>query len=131
MILTEPVRTFFEQALVARIAVIDNDGYPHVIPIWFARDGDDVMFFSSRSARKIKHVRANSKGALTIGGDPYGSEGYLLKGEFSIEEDLGHRWPREITYRYEPREIADMHLAEWVNDDLVLLRFKPRRVIKV
>jgi len=131
MILTEPVRTFLEQALIARIAVIDNHGYPHMIPIWFARDGDDVMFFSSRNARKIKHVQANPKGALTIGGDPYGSEGYLLKGEFSIEEDLGHRWLREITFRYEPREIADKHLAEWVNDDLVLLRFKPRKVIKV
>ena len=131
MILTEPVRTFLEQALIARIAVIDNHGYPHMIPIWFARDGDDVMFFSSRNARKIKHVQANPKGALTIGGEPYGSEGYLLKGEFSIEEDLGHRWLREITFRYEPREIADKHLAEWVNDDLVLLRFKPRKVIKV
>ena len=131
MILTEPVRTFLEQALIARIAVIDNDGYPHLIPIWFARDEDDVMFFSSRTARKIKHVQANPKGALTIGGDPYGSEGYLLKGEFSVEEDPEHRWLKEITYRYEPREIADSHLAEWVNDDLVLLRFRPRKVIKV
>ncbi len=131
MILSEPVRTLMEQALIAHISVIDNDGYPHVIPIWFARDGDEVMFFSDRTARKIKHIQANPKGALTIGGDPYGSEGYLLKGEFSIEDDPGHRWLREITYRYEPRAIADKHLAEWVNDDLVLLRFKPRKVIKV
>jgi len=131
MILTEPVRTLMEKPLIAHISVIDVDGYPHMIPIWFARDGDDVMFFSSRSARKIKHAQSNPKGALTIGGDPYGSEGYLLKGEFSIEEDTEHRWLREITYRYEPREIADNHLAEWVNDDLVLLRFKPLKMVKV
>ncbi len=131
MILTQPVRHLMEKSLIAHISVIDNDGYPHLIPIWFARDEDNVMFFSSRTARKIKHVQANPKGALTIGGDPYGSEGYLLKGEFSVEEDSGHRWLREITYRYEPREVADKHLAEWVNDDLVLLRFKPRKVIKV
>ncbi len=131
MILTESVRTFLDKPLVARISVIDSDGYPHMIPIWFARDGDDVMFFSSRSARKIKHIQANPKGALTVGGDPYGTEGYLLKGDFSIEEDAENRWLREITYRYEPGEIADKHLAEWVNDDLVLLRFKPRKVIKV
>ena len=131
MFLNEPVRTFLEQALIARIAVIDNDGYPHIIPVWFARDGDEVIFFSSLSARKIKHIQANPKGAMTIGGNPFGSEGYLLKGEFSIEEDAGRRWLRGITYRYEPREIADQHLAEWVNDDLVLLRFKPRIVIRV
>jgi general stress protein 26 len=131
MILSEQVRHLFEQALIARIAVLDTNGYPHMIPIWFARDGDDAMFFSSRSARKIKYIQLNSKGALTIGGDPYGSEGYLLKGEFSVEEDVGHRWLREITYRYESKEIADRHLAEWVNDDIVLLRFRPHKVIKV
>ena len=131
MILTEPVRALMEKPLIARISVIDGDGYPHMIPIWFARDGDDVMFFSSRTARKIKHVQVNPKGAFTLGGDPYGSEGYLLKGEFSIEEDTGHRWLGEITYRYEPRDVADKHLAEWVNDDLVLMRFTPRRVIKI
>ena len=131
MILTEPVRAFMEKPLIARIAVIDGDGYPHLIPIWFARDGDDLMFFSSRTARKIKHIQANPKGALSLGGNPYGSEGYLLKGEFSVEADPGHRWLREITCRYEPREIADSHLAEWVNDDLVLMRFKPRSVIRL
>jgi len=131
MKLTEPVRAFLDQAQIARIAVIGDDSYPHVIPIWFARDGDEVMFFSSRSARKIKHVQANPRGALSVGGDPYGSEGYLMKGDFSIEEDRGHRWLREITYRYEPRELADQHVAEWSNDDLVLLRFKARKVIRV
>ena len=131
MILTAPVRALMERPLIARIAVIDEDGYPHVIPIWFARDGDDLMFFSGRTARKIKHIQASPKGAVTLGGNPYGSEGYLLKGEFSIEEDPDHRWLREITYRYEPKEIADKDLAEWVNDDLVLMRFKPRKVIRI
>lgn len=131
MILTEPVRTLLDKPLIARIAVIDEDGYPHVIPIWFARDEDDVVFFSTRTARKIKHIQVNPKGAVTLGGNPYGSEGYLLKGEFSIEEDPNHRWLREITYRYEPRDIADKDLAEWVNDGLILMRFKPRKVIRI
>jgi general stress protein 26 len=131
MILKESVHKLLDQSLIAHIAVIDNDGYPHLIPIWFARDGDELMFFSSRTARKISHIGANSKGAVTVGGDPYGSEGYLLKGDFSLEEDVGHYWLKAITYRYEPREIADQHLVEWVHDDLVLLRFKPRKAIKV
>jgi predicted pyridoxine 5'-phosphate oxidase superfamily flavin-nucleotide-binding protein len=131
MILIEPVRAFLEKPLIARIAVIDTDGYPHVIPIWFARDGDDVIFFSSRAARKIKYVRANPKGALTIGGNLYGSEGYLLKGEFSVEVDPGHTWLKEITYRYEPREVADRHVVEWATDDIIVLRFRPHKVIKI
>src|SRR5262245_49360925 len=52
MILSEAVRTLLDQPLIGRISVIDDDGYPHTIPIWFARDGDEVVFFSSRNTRK-------------------------------------------------------------------------------
>lgn len=131
MILGEPVRTLLDQPLIGRISVIDEEGYPHTIPIWFIRDGDEVVFISSRGGRKIRSIQVNPKGALTVGGDPYGSEGYLLKGEFAIEEDPGHRWLRDITYRYEPRDAAEKYLAEWVNDDIVALRFTPRQVVKV
>lgn len=131
MVFPEAVRSFMDKPSIARISVIDDQGYPHLIPIWFARDGDELVFFSSRTARKIKHVQSNSKGAVTIGGDPYGSEGYTMKGDFFIQEDDQHRWLREITYRYEPRQLADAYLAEWMHDDLVVMRFKPKQVIRV
>jgi nitroimidazol reductase NimA-like FMN-containing flavoprotein (pyridoxamine 5'-phosphate oxidase superfamily) len=131
MILDEPVRNLLDQPLIGRISVIDEEGYPHTIPIWYIRDGDDVMFFSSRNTRKNKHIQANAKGALSIGGDPYGSEGYLLKGEFAIEEDPERRWLSAITHRYEPQDIADRDVEEWGKGDMVALRFRPRRVVKV
>ena len=135
MTLSEGVRTLLDQPLIGRISVIDDDGYPHMIPIWFARDGDELVFFSSRNTRKNRYIQANPKGALSIGGDPYGSEGYLLKGEFAIEDDVEYHWLREITCRYEPREVAEKDLAEWIagwaSTDLVILRFTPRKVVKV
>lgn len=101
------------------------------MPIWYTLDGDDVVFFSSRGARKIAYIQANPKGAVSIGGNPYGSEGYLLKGEFSIEEDSSYQWLREITLRYEPPELADQHVREWSGPDIVVMRFRPSKVIKI
>lgn len=120
-----------EQPLIARISVIDDQGFPHTVPIWFARDGDDVIFFSSRSARKAVFAQVNPNGAVSLGGNPYGSEGYLMKGVFVIEEDPGHRWLREITFRYEPADQAKKDVTDWSSSDLVVMRFKPRKVIKV
>lgn len=68
---------------------------------------------------------------MTVGGEPYGAEGYLLKGDFSLEEDSDHHWLSAITHRYEPKDLADQHVAEWSHDDLILMRFKPNKVIKV
>jgi general stress protein 26 len=115
--LNEDQKTYLRQAHIARIAVIDNGGYPHSVPIWYALDGNDLMFFSSRDARKIDYVKANPKGAVSVGGEPYGAEGYLIKGEVSLEEDDGHRWLSEITHRYEPKDLADQHVREWGQGD--------------
>lgn len=131
MALSEAVRTFLQHPHIARIAVIDDKGYPHIVPIWYALDGEELIFFSSRDARKIGHVGANPKGAVSIGGEPYGAEGYLLKGEFALEEDIGNKWLSIITHRYEPRELADQHVLEWSTDDLVLMRFKVAKAIRV
>jgi hypothetical protein len=131
MQLPEPVRHLMREGVVVRISVIDPEGYPHTVPIWFVRDGDEVVFFSSRDARKISYVKANSKGSMSIGGEPYGSEGFLLKGEFSIEEDPGSRWLREITFRYESPELAEQHVREWSGPEIVVMRFKPRKISRV
>ncbi len=120
-----------EQPLIARISVIDDHGYPHTVPIWFVRDGDELVFFSSRNAKKVELAKANPKGAVSLGGNPYGSEGYLLKGKFAIEEDVNHRWLSEITHRYEPQDLANQHVREWSGPDIVVMRFKPNKISKI
>lgn len=131
MALTKELHNFLAKSQLIRIAVIDNNGYPHSVPIWYALDGDDVMFFSSRGARKIGYVQANPKGAVSVGGDPYGAVGYLLKGDISLEEDMHHRWLSEIVHRYEPKALADNHVVEWGSGDLILMRFKVRKVSRI
>ena len=131
MAFSTTMRAFLEDPHVARLAVLDGEGFPHVVPIWYAADVDDIVFFSSRDARKVAHIRENGKGAVTIGGEPYGAEGYLLKGDFSLEEDVDHHWLSEIVHRYEPKDLADRHVTEWGAGDLVLIRFKPHKMIRI
>lgn len=131
MTLTEDFRKFLEQPHVARIAVIDDEGYPHVVPIWYALDGEDLIFFSTRTTRKVVHAQANPKAAVTIGGEPYGAEGYLLKGEITIEEDRENRWMSIITHRYEPKDEADKHVKIWGTGDLVVMRLKVAHTLRV
>jgi hypothetical protein len=131
MNLSSEHQVFLQHSLIARISVVDDRGYPHTVPIWYALDGNDLMFFSSRGARKIGYVQSNPKGAVSLGGEPYGAEGYLLKGEFSLEEDTHHHWLSEIVHRYEPVELADQHVADWGQGDLVLMRFRVEKVSRI
>jgi hypothetical protein len=131
MKIPKSLQDFLQHPHTARISVIDGRGYPHTVPIWYAMDGDELIFFSSRDAKKIGYIAANSKGAVSIGGDPYGEPGYLLKGEFVLEEDRDNHWMSIITHRYETKEIADKYVEDWGKGDLVLMRFKPIKVSKI
>lgn len=129
--LTEAIREFLKKPLLARISTIDADGYPHTVPVWFDVDGDDLVLISTRDTAKIRYLQANPKGAMTIGGDTGDGGGYLIKGTLTIEEDPGLRWMKQLTYRYEAKEQAEKDIAEWSALDMIIIRLKPVKVLKV
>ncbi len=128
---TVTMREFLQKPLVARMSTVDPDGYPHTLPVWFMLDGDDLVVISVSSTRKVGHIQANPKGAIVVGGDPADGGGYLIKGEFSIEADPEAAWVRRLTHHYEPPEQAEKDIAAWSNLDIIVLRLKPKTVLKV
>ena len=130
-ILDDAARQFLQKPLIARISTIDADGYPHTVPVWFILDGDDIVVMGMRSTRKVSHMLANPKGAAQIGGQEGDGGGYLLKGEWSVEEDPDDYWMRTITYHYEDGEQAAKDVAAWADLDIVAMRLRPKVVLKV
>jgi PPOX class probable F420-dependent enzyme len=127
----EQARATLQQPVIVRVTTISADGYPHTTPVWFILDGDDLLIFGNRDTRKAKNIRTNPKGCLSIGGDPVGVPTYLIEGDFTIEDDPDHIWTAKITRHYEPADKAEEWLASWQELDFVVLRLKPRRIIKV
>lgn len=131
-ILNRRVRQFLSKPRVARLATAGPDGYPHVVPIWFRREGDEILFGSDRDNRKVRNILADSKGAVVIGGElPTDDEGYLIQGNLSIEDDVGHASMKKMLLRYETKKDAERLTKEWADSDLVVIRLKPRKVIRV
>ncbi len=127
-LLTRRVRQFLRQPRTARLATIGPDGYPHIIPIWFMLDGDDLVFGSDRDNRKVRNALANPKGAVVIGGEPETDDaGYMIQGDLAIEEDPRRILLRRMMRRYEAGEEAE----DWMQADMIVIRLKPRKVIRV
>lgn len=128
---TEEVREFLQRKLLARMSVVDFDGYPHTVPVSFIMDGDDVIITTVRNTRKVHYIRRNSKGAVTIGGESSEGAGYLLKGKFSLEEDPGLEWLKRTAYHHGKGERAERTIAEFSQKDMIIMRLRVLRVIKV
>lgn len=127
----ERARTVLSKPLIARLSVIDPDGYPHTVPVWFMLDGDDIVFISDRDTRKVDYLSANPRGAVVVGGEPDDGGGYLIKGDIVVESDPHDEWVRRLTYRYEEPAQAEKDIAAWADLDIIVLRLKPRKVIQV
>ena len=130
------VRTLLESPIVARLSVVDSNGYPHTVPLWYAVDGDDIVMISDRKTRKVDFLGANRKASICIGGgeaaDGEAGPGYLFKGECTTEEDEGYEWLRRITLRYRAPAQAEKDIEQWRTElDIMVIRLKVAKVIKV
>lgn len=130
--LTDPIREFLKKPLIARLSVIDANGYPHTVPLWFDIDGDDIVIISDRKTKKVDYLAANPKACITIGGDSVEGLGYTFKGTCVNEEDPDYRWLKQMTYRYEENPQADKDIELWRTTlDMMIIRFKIEKVMKV
>ncbi len=128
----DQVREVLKKPLIARLGTIDKQGYPHIVPLWFDMDGDDIVITSDRKTRKIDYIALNPKGCVQIGGDESSGVGYVFKGILSVEEDPGYRWVRQITLRYEQPEQAEKDIKLWTTTlDMCVIRLKVKKVFKV
>lgn len=117
---------------LARLCTIDRKGFPHVVPIYFMRQGDDIVFGTDRGEAKVRNALRNPKAAVVIGGDPdEDAEGYMIQGTLKVEPDPEQSSARRLLLRYESEEQAESQLSGWSEGDTVLLRLKPNRVIRV
>lgn len=55
-----------DAARVAHVAVVDESGQPYVLPVAFARRGDDVVFHGSTGSRLFRSLAAGQPTCLTV-----------------------------------------------------------------
>jgi len=85
-ILSPTVRRFLSSPRLARLCTVGADGYPHVVPIYFARVGDEIIFGTDPDETKVRKALRNPKAAVVIGGDPDSDpSGYMIQGDLAVE----------------------------------------------
>jgi general stress protein 26 len=125
------IRPFLEAPRVAYLSNIDLQGYPHTVPVWFAVDGDDLIFSAAKKRARVKQILANSKGCVVIGGNTDDAEGYFIKGDFKVEEDPSFILRDKVLNRYLKGKDLEQFLARLAGEERVIFRLVPLSVVRV
>ncbi|MEU9206561.1 PPOX class F420-dependent oxidoreductase [Streptomyces sp. NPDC048415] len=106
----EQWRTFVSQGTrTGKLATVRADGSPHVTPIWFLLDGEDVVFNTGKESVKGKNLARDGRVALCVDEDRPPFDFVVLEGRAVLSEDLDElrHWAARIGARYMGEERAE------------------------
>lgn len=99
------------QAHTAKLATVRPDGRPHVVPIWFARDGEQIVFTTWHTSVKAHNLRHNPWLSLCVDDEAPPFTYVKVEGtaEFSDDLDELRHWAARIAARYMGADLAEAY----------------------
>ncbi|MEU9225272.1 PPOX class F420-dependent oxidoreductase [Streptomyces massasporeus] len=93
----------------AKLSTVRADGSPHVAPIWFLLDGDEVVFNTGKETVKGRNIVRDGRIALCVDDDRPPYSFVVLQGHARVSDDLDEvrRWATRIGARYMGEERAE------------------------
>ncbi|MGZ4174573.1 MAG: PPOX class F420-dependent oxidoreductase [Solirubrobacteraceae bacterium] len=114
-----------------KIATVMKSGAPHVMPIWFVLDGEDIVFTTGRDTVKGRNLRRDPRVSMVVDDQQPPYSFVHVRGEARISEDPDEllRFAIEIGRRYMGDELGEEFGRRNAVPGELLVRVAPTRVI--
>jgi PPOX class probable F420-dependent enzyme len=114
-----------------KIATVKKDGSPHVVPIWFDLDNEDIVFTTGGDSVKAKNMRRDPRVCLAIDDQtpPYAFA--QVEGVANLSEDPKEMlyWATRIGGRYMGDDQAEAFGKRNAVPGELLVTVKPSKII--
>ena len=114
-----------------KLATVRKDGRPHVAPIWFDLDGDELVFTTWHKSVKAANMRRDPRVSICVDEEiaPYAF--VVVEGRATISETEEERvfWARRIAARYMGEDLADAYGKRNSVEGELVVRVKPTKFI--
>jgi PPOX class probable F420-dependent enzyme len=129
--LAEAVRAFLmEGTRTGKLASLTPRGWPHVIPIWFVLDGDELVFSTGCDTVKGRYLGRDDRVSLCVDDErpPFAYVHIRGRARIDAQSDL-LEWTTRIAERYMGPEQAEAYGRRNAVPTELLVRVRPERVI--
>lgn len=128
-------RTFLTAGTrTGKLATVRPDGCPHVAPVWFLLDGDDLVFMTGAGTVKGRNISERSRVAICVDDEQPPFAFALVEGRASVcdlspEELLD--WSTRIARRYVGDAEAESYGRRNAVPDELFIRVSVDKVVAV
>ena len=127
---------FLDEERVLTCATVGPGGRPHLMPLWYLRDGDAVLAWTYGKSQKVRNLERDGRATLQVeaGRDAYGElRGVMLECDVAIERDPARvgEFGLRLMARYAGTELSPEARAGVLAQapKRVLLRFTPTHIV--
>ncbi|MDP9118369.1 MAG: PPOX class F420-dependent oxidoreductase [Actinomycetota bacterium] len=119
-----------EGTRTGKVATVRRDGSPHVAPIWFVVDGEDLVFMTSAGSAKGKALARDPRAALVVDLEELPYAFVLVEGAVTVSTDLDQMLPYSIAIarRYMGEDRGDEFGRRNAVDGELLVRLHPSKI---
>ncbi|MFE7115241.1 PPOX class F420-dependent oxidoreductase [Streptomyces sp. NPDC057654] len=91
-----------ESTRTAKVSTVRADGSPHIAPVWFLLDGDDLVFNTGADTVKGRNLARDSRISICVDDDRPPFSFVTLQGRAELIDDLAEvrAWATRIGARY-------------------------------
>jgi len=122
--------------VLARIATANlRSGQPHVVPVWYAWDGESIWISAFCSTRKVKELRKNARCSIVIDDASSGTDqwGVVFEGEAELitepRQFLEEMTTRIYTRYLGPDGVLEKDPQSWIKDpENLLIKLTPQKI---
>ncbi|MEU6674510.1 PPOX class F420-dependent oxidoreductase [Streptomyces sp. NPDC046853] len=85
-----------------KLSTVRADGSPHIAPIWFLLDGDELVFNTGTETVKGRNLARDGRIALCVDDDEPPFAFVVLQGQARLSDDLDEvrHWATRLAARY-------------------------------
>jgi PPOX class probable F420-dependent enzyme len=120
-----------EGAHTAKLATVRADGSPHIAPVWFLLDGDDIVFNTGEDTVKGRNMARDERVTLCVDDDRPPFSFVTLQGRAELSDRLEEvrDWATRIAARYMGADLAEQYGARNGVPGELLVRVRVEKVV--
>jgi PPOX class probable F420-dependent enzyme len=114
-----------------KLATASASGEPHVMPVWFVLDGEEIVFTTHRNTVKGRNLLRDPRAALVVDDEAPPYAFVHIRGVVSVDEDPSEqlRIATAIAARYMGADHAEEFGRRNAVPGELVMRMRPQRVI--
>lgn len=120
-----------EGTRTAKLSTVRDDGSPHIAPVWFLLDGDDLVFNTGQDTVKGRNLARDGRVGLCVDDDRPPFAFVTLQGRAELSDRLEEvrDWATRIAARYMGEDVAEQYGARNGVPGELLVRVRIEKVI--